>query len=333
MTYEDAFAKVQASRAICNPNTGFICQLLDFYRRLNDPLDKPRAFRVARHSSNSDSSYCARSVTPGNGPLKPDECVIIHTATRVFLWRGPEVDDETFAAGEAHVRRIQDKEAAPRSCEIVEPGEEPVAFWSAAAVCGFSVPSDVVGAPPVQNDPLNLSEMRRNADQQRDALAAEDEAMRMGNRPLPGSTTDRKFAAPEPTGFELLKMRLPADDNPEPLSRRVREEDPTPEPPNKKEENEDEGKLFAYPDWQELEMFDTDDLLSDMAVVLLPNKKPISCIYVWMGEEFIIDEGYNKSSELAEEFLELQGLPSTTVVKTEKEGEETDNFWDFFVNG
>lgn len=74
-------------------------------------------------------------------------------------------------------------------------------------------------------------------------------------------------------------------------------------------------------------------IASDMAVVLLPNKKPISCIYVWMGEEFIIDEGYNKSSELAEEFLELQGLPSTTVVKTEKEGKETDNFWDFFVNG
>merc|ERR1711998_576317 len=32
LSYEQAFAKTQQARPICNPNTGFICQLLDFQR-------------------------------------------------------------------------------------------------------------------------------------------------------------------------------------------------------------------------------------------------------------------------------------------------------------
>lgn len=339
LTYEDAFATVQAARGICNPNTGFICQLLEFYRRLNEPMDKPRAFRIARHSNFPDSSYCARSVSPGTGPLKQDECVIIHTPTRVFLWRGSSVDDGTFAAAELHVERIKLNEGAPQTCETLIAGEgnEPAAFWNAAAVCGFTVPHDVASSPmQIASASVSLAEQRQAADSQRDALAAEDEAMRTGNRPLPGSAasgsiTERKFVAPEPQGFELLKMRLPLDENPEPLSRRVKVEDSEPAPV--KAENEDEGKLFTYPDWQELEMFDSDDLLSDMAVVLLPNKKPIQCVFVWMGDEFISDEGFSKGAELAGEFLALRGLSPTTEVIIEREGDESDPFWDFFVNG
>jgi len=328
LTYEDAFAKVQGARAICNPNTGFICQLLEFYRRLHEPMEKSRAFRVARHSNFPDSPYCARSVSGGSGPFKRDECVVIHTPSKVLLWRGPAADDATIAAGRLHVKRIQENESAPRQCEEIAPGSETPSFWSAAVACGFSIPHDAA-ASPGQVAPA-VEDQRKRRDEQ--DLAAEDEAMRMGNRPQPGTASrDRKLVPPEPTGFELLKLKMPPDENPEPFSvRGPKEEDET---PVVKVEKEEEGKLFTYPDWQELEMFDSDDLVGEMAMVLLPNKKPVKCVYVWMGGDFMNEEGYTKGAEIAGEFLALKGLPSTTEVKIELEGDESDPFWDYFVNG
>jgi len=322
LTYDDAFAKVQTARAICNPNTGFICQLLDFYRRLHEPLEKTRGFRVARHSNFPDSPYCARSVGPGAGPLKREECVILHTASRVLLWRGQAADDETMQSARQHVARIQESEGAPHQCDTITAGQETSSFWSAAVGCGFSIPHDAAGSPqPQVEDPRAR---RDEAD-----LAAEDEAMRMGNRPKPAPA---KLVPPEPTGFELLKMQMPPDDNPEPQSVRGPRE-PDAQPRVEKVENEDEGKLFTYPDWEQLEMFDSDDLVGDMAMVLLPNKRPPECVYVWMGEDFLEDEGYTKGAEIAGEFLALKGLPSTTEVKMEIEADESDAFWDYFVNG
>jgi hypothetical protein len=332
-SYDDAFSKVQSARAICNPNTAFICQMLEWYRRLNEPLDKSRAFRVARHASQPDSPYCARAVAAGAPPPKRDECVVIHTPTRVFLWRGSSADAATLAEGELFVKRLQEKEGAPQSCELVDAGNEPAGFWNAATACGFSIPHNAAGSP------LKIAELP--VDSERDTrLAAEDEAMRAGNRHY---ATQQHAAPPptqrsEPTAFELIKMKqLQGEANGtiqmEPMSRRERREDEyVTTAPVAKEDNEDEGKLFMYPDWEELEMFDSDDLASDIAVVLLPNKKPVECVYVWTGEEFIENEG-TIGPEIAGEFLATQGLPSTTEVKLEVEADESDAFWDFFVNG
>lgn len=155
--------------------------------------------------------------------------------------------------------------------------------------------------------------------------------------PSDGSTTQRgptqsQFVAPPPTGFELLKMNMAPEEHQEPMSSRQRPSAPI-EPPQDKEEKEEEAKLFTYPDYEELEMFDSDDLQPDMCMVLLPNKKPLECLYVWVGEEWLDDEGEDKAEEVAREFLEKEGLSLKTKVNVEMQDEESDTFWDFFVNG
>merc|ERR1711981_21357 len=104
-----------------------------------------------------------------------------------------------------------------------------------------------------------------------------------------------------------------ADGNSEPMSQRG---PPVPDtsPRVEKVENEDEGKLFTYPDWQELEMFDSDDLAPDMAIVLLPNRKPVKCVHVWMGSEF--EEA--DVQEVANDFLSWRRLPASTEVQIEE---------------
>jgi len=222
------------------------------------------------------------------------------------------------------VKRIQENEGAPPSCANIASGNEPPGFWNAAVSCGFNIPHNAAGSPVREVEPP--PEMSRRG------LADEDAAMRMGNRHYqgPDKTASQQ---PELTAFEKIKMQQMAEDNPEPMSRRERvSEDEYLSKPVKKEENEEEGKLFTYPDWQELEMFDSDDLVSDLAMVLLPNKKPVKAVHVWCGAEFLEDTE-DEAAEIAGEFLALKGLPSTTEIKVEVEGDESDTFWDYFVNG
>ena len=44
------------------------------------------------------------------------------------------------------------------------------------------------------------------------------------------------------------------------------------------------------------------------------------------------DEGI-AAEELAQEFLAKKGLPANTKVHVEAQDEESDRFWDYFVNG
>lgn len=330
ITYDMGFSKVKAARAICNPNAAFICQLMEFHKRLHSQ-ERPRGFRVVWHSANHpDSSFCARSVEPGGpniGPLKRDECVVVYTADCVYLWIGENADEAAVSAAQSHVTRVQENESAPMRCETISSGSEPREFWIAAKQCGFTVSGSTALA---QDPPPEVTQRERD-----DArMAAEDEGMRIGNRGYGvnhGGMTERRLTPPEPTGFELLRAQLPPDENPEPMSQRRIESVQAPMPV--KVDSEDEGKLFTYPDWQELEMFDSDDLVSDMAVVLLPNKKPVACIYVWLGCEFLELEGGNKGQDVAREFIAFRGLPATVEVIMEQEQNESEPFWDFFVNG
>ena len=123
-TYEQGFDQVKAARGICNPNAGFIVQLLQFQQRHRDPMAKPRAFRIAKHSNFPDSSFCARSVAPGAGAPKPEECLVIHTPTRLFLWRGASSDRATLQSAEHHIKRLQRFEGAPGAVEHLEPGSK-----------------------------------------------------------------------------------------------------------------------------------------------------------------------------------------------------------------
>ena len=312
LSYDEAFAKVQEARPICNPNTGFICQLLDFDRRLKEPMKQPRAYRITRHAPHvaDCTNICARSVSGEGNTLESDDCYVLHTVNRTFLWIGSAAKDDCVAAAKVHVQRLQLHESAPRSCDMVTAGEETPSFWNAASSCGFRTPVAT-------------------------------------SVPAPAS-----IVAPEPKGFELLKLNMAPDAHPEPLSVRGKAEPDTEPPRSRSKDDVSIPKMFGFPDWDEIEMFDMDDLSPDQAFVVVPAGNPAPCIHVWMGQDFVEDFGYSKvckiqlqpvelsliklaaqGPEMAGEFLALQNMPSSTEVKIEIDEEETEDFWDCFVNG
>ena len=56
-------------------------------------------------------------------------------------------------------------------------------------------------------------------------------------------------------------------------------------------------------------------------------------VYAERGEEWLADEGEERAEEVAREFLGKQGLPASTRLQIEMQDDESDTFWDFFVNG
>ena len=274
--------------------------------------------------------------------LKRQECVVVHTSTKVYLWRGAAADEATFQAAQAHVKAIQHCEGAPKAVDLWRSGTEPPALWTVLASCGFAVPAEANSFAP---NPFAIATQEPEQMRSRKDLALEDEQARAGNKQ--GFTNVRssgignettRFSQPQMTPFEKIRMQQLAskEENPEPQSTRRMASEPESSAVSSKVENETDGKLYTYPDWEELDMFDSDDLVTDSAVVLVPNKKSNKCLYVWLGEEFIEDEDRKPSkisAEIGSTFIGKFGMPAYTEVKTEVEGKESDVFWEFFVNG
>jgi len=126
---------------------------------------------------------------------------------------------------------------------------------------------------------------------------------------------------------------MSADANPEPMTvRGPREPSPVREEKASAADGA-EAKMYAFPDWDEVEIFDMDDLIEDSAFIVVPPGMPANCIFVWLGGDFIEDFGYSKAPELAGEFLALHNMTPGTEVKIEVENEESELFWDQFMNG
>eukprot|EP00013_Stygamoeba_regulata_P006041 CAMPEP_0177639568 /NCGR_PEP_ID=MMETSP0447-20121125/6090_1 /TAXON_ID=0 /ORGANISM="Stygamoeba regulata, Strain BSH-02190019" /LENGTH=747 /DNA_ID=CAMNT_0019141603 /DNA_START=122 /DNA_END=2365 /DNA_ORIENTATION=- len=104
-----------------------------------------------------------------------------------------------------------------------------------------------------------------------------------------------------------------------------------------------ETSMFRYPDWEEMEMFDSDDLEDNMAFVCcLKNAHEASDkLYVWLGEEFIAQEAKDEDGKditpealgvrIGELFLKEKNLSPMKMLVVRQDHEE-DDFWDFFSN-
>eukprot|EP00511_Aplanochytrium_stocchinoi_P001501 CAMPEP_0204842758 /NCGR_PEP_ID=MMETSP1346-20131115/47572_1 /ASSEMBLY_ACC=CAM_ASM_000771 /TAXON_ID=215587 /ORGANISM="Aplanochytrium stocchinoi, Strain GSBS06" /LENGTH=647 /DNA_ID=CAMNT_0051981781 /DNA_START=88 /DNA_END=2031 /DNA_ORIENTATION=+ len=103
MKFKDAFNMVKSKHSVCGPNSGFICQLMEWEKRLG--LGKARRtdaefYRIAPHSSRDRSLVIKHCINPEERKpveatvevLDPRGAFLLHipTENRMFIWQGPK---------------------------------------------------------------------------------------------------------------------------------------------------------------------------------------------------------------------------------------------------
>jgi len=152
ISFEAAHERLRKARPICNPNTGFTCQLLVLGKRLGisnagqqaalaGSPDRPVLFRVAPHHPKEPFLLLAPADWPQSWPqLDPRFGWAVQRGARLLLWLGSQVPDPAAAEAAVHqqARWVEVFEQRSLTVTVMAEGEELPQFWQAlaAAPCG-----------------------------------------------------------------------------------------------------------------------------------------------------------------------------------------------------
>jgi len=146
LSFEAAHDRIRKIRPICNPNTGFTCQLLLHGKKLGvgntpggqttAPVERPPAFfRVAPHNPKEPFLLLvpASDLTPMSPwPLfDPRFGWVVHRGTQLALWLGSQVPDKEAVqvAVAQHARLLESFEKIQCTVSVAHEGSEPNEFW------------------------------------------------------------------------------------------------------------------------------------------------------------------------------------------------------------
>jgi len=152
MSYEQAFRSLREARAICQPNIGFICELIDWDKRrraaLNGTATAPEVYVAFPSNLDAQDSYPGtpwrvhkdHELLKDRELLAQDACVVVHHATKVLLWEGPQCSDVVRSGAVRHAEHLQNFEGARPWCSADAATAE---FQAALRLCGLLPPPTV----------------------------------------------------------------------------------------------------------------------------------------------------------------------------------------------
>lgn len=136
LSFEAAHERIRQKRPICNPNTGFTCQLLQLAKKLSSsqaPIsDKASLFRVMPyHPKEPFLLLVPADLQPGQTHFDPRFGWVAQSGLQFILWMGSQVPDAEAVreAVEAHKRRVEFFERCQCQLLIVKEGEEVPQLW------------------------------------------------------------------------------------------------------------------------------------------------------------------------------------------------------------
>ena len=238
-------------RGVANPNTGFICRLLEFGQRIGLPSNqKPMApLRLYRMSP----WYGAPVARPIDGELSAAEldtrsAFVLHVAPQdgadpqaLYVWVGARAHEEYSKAAHRWAAQLSKFEGAPPAAEVAQ-GAEPASFWEALGGAPAEPPAKLarydndygVGKVPCLTPQAPALSLPSSG-------AAFDAPMRQSSSLI----LDESGKTARTMSGDILRDDTPADAK---------------SPPK-----ENVAELYMHPEWEELEMFDSDDLDEDGA--------------------------------------------------------------------
>jgi len=90
-------------------------------------------------------------------------------------------------------------------------------------------------------------------------------------------------------------------------------------------------RMYASPDWEDIDMFDSDDLEEDRTFVLLPTLEDPQYAFVWVGESAEMDK--DEALKCGRQCLESLDLDANINLVVVFQGSEDARFWKMFKNG
>lgn len=92
-------------------------------------------------------------------------------------------------------------------------------------------------------------------------------------------------------------------------------------------------QMFRYPNWEEVEIFDSDDLLPEQVMVVMSNRPNDNFgIYVWVGTE-APQLAESTIISVGQQCMAALGVSHAGSIYIVRQNQETSAFWDCFVNG
>lgn len=169
LPYDTAHERLRRVRTICNPNTGFICELLKLGRRLGvagqpqaPPSDRLCLFRVSPY--HPKEPFLLLFATEWSSPpnFDPRFGWVVQRGLEAVLWIGAQVAnaEATKKAVEQHLSLLHLFERIVLRLSVVQDGLEPLQFWQ------------LLGLPGAPSDRSQIAVTRPDLDADADILAS-----------------------------------------------------------------------------------------------------------------------------------------------------------------
>lgn len=122
---------VKSIRASCSPNSGFITQLIRWWKRLHEPKRVTRLYRIASQSAYETSYLVPKHVEAVSfTSLDPRNCFVLHSMERLFLWKGSRSEERSVSAARKSIDQLRRYERSEHQVAVeVREGEETAEFW------------------------------------------------------------------------------------------------------------------------------------------------------------------------------------------------------------
>ncbi|CAK9262803.1 unnamed protein product [Sphagnum jensenii] len=313
-SFEDAFQDVKAARGVTNPNMGFACQLLQCQKRVHatpvSPNSALRMYRMAPHSAYDPLHLVPKTVNhPAASALDSRGAFVVHVPGALFVWQGSKCDLGMVVAAHAFTRQVVRYERAQGKNVQVFEGEEPSEFWEALR--------------------KQMPQSERTAEHQ------DPDAGKENGSPKPRRNTESGAACRTDVGEQTIPIAT--------RSASLLQEDLG----RKKAGLQGKAvELYEWPQMEKIDMFTEDDLDTHAAYILVVPDSPSGVgghVYVWVGRGSRTnspgeDGDVNRAGEehwimIGQDLIRQWQLRQDIPLKVVEDGNEPDEFWEYFVNG
>merc|ERR1711916_3828 len=130
--YKQTHEFVKAIRGVANPNTGFMCQLLEWHKLMHSPIKKMRMYIILPHCPELLYPLLAREILNKKASsLDIRSVIILRHPDKFHIWIGSKSKPFFLTHALRCVEQMQRYEKAPLKKEVFPEGEEPEEFWEA----------------------------------------------------------------------------------------------------------------------------------------------------------------------------------------------------------
>lgn len=139
--FQETHEFVKSIRETSNPNAGFMCQLLEWWKRHSLGLSSNKLYQIRPHGPGSPDTIVLKEIVPKSGPpstvassqLDQRWCFILNTQTTLFLWKGTQCSQYLLDWGVKYCKRIQHFEKEDLPIIHLSQGQETDDFWMGLA--------------------------------------------------------------------------------------------------------------------------------------------------------------------------------------------------------